>query len=397
MNNGLGKTLFYAFLVTFPFGLLVRFRIATNIYITPQDIIVFLIFIATTLQVVKKRKLISSDKFILFQILFLATGGVSLIVNSFVHNEINLAVSSLYITRYISYLSLLNIGNLFSKTGDERKTLVFIGLIFLAFGYLQYFFYYDLKYLYYLGWDNHLYRLFSTFMDPNFAGVFYSLFFIFIFFTVLQFKIARSYRELVLSFFTIIALYLTYSRTALITLLTGVISIAILKGRLWILLLVLVAFSILLATLSDTSVEGLNPFRTASSIERVISLKEGWQIFTDNPLIGTGFNAYRYALLRHGFRNPTGASLSNADAGTDNSLLFVLSTSGVIGFTFFALSYFFLLKKLYIERTKISVIPLCMIISFLAASLFLNVLFYTPILTFVFVIIALRKRIFLKS
>lgn len=397
MSVKLGKTLFYALLVAFPLGLLVRIRVAANIYITPQDLIVFLLFILTIVQVLRKKKSIVADKFILFQGLFLFTGGLSLIVNSFIHGEINLLASALYLLRYISYLSLLNIGNLLEKSGVERKSLVFVGLTVLILGYLQYFFYYDLKYLYYLGWDNHLYRLFSTFLDPNYAGVFYSLFFFFIFSRVLYFKITKSYSELVLSFFTVIALYLTYSRTALITLLAGIVSIAVFKGRLRVLLLVLLAFSILLATLSDTSIEGLNPFRTASSIERVISVKEAWQIFTDSPLIGTGFNAYRYAMVRHGFRNPTGASLSNADAGTDNSFLFVLATSGVIGVAFFVLSYFFLLKKLYGERSTISIIPFCMIVSFLAGSLFLNVLFYTPILIFVFVIIALRKRMFIKS
>jgi len=397
MSGTLGKILFFALLATFPLGLLVRFRLATNIYVTPQDILVFLLFILTTTKFFRKSRPIFSDKFILFQLLFLLIGGLSLIINSFFHSEINLLVSALYLFRYISYLSLFSIVNLIKNIGIERKILTVIGVVVLLLGYLQYFLYNDLKYLYYYGWDNHLYRLFSSFLDPNYAGVFYSLFFIFIFSPVLYLRIKQSYRELVLSFFTVIALYLTYSRTALIALLAGIVSIAVLKGKIRVLLLALAAFSILLVTLSDTSIEGLNPLRTASSIERVISVKEAWQIFTESPLIGSGFNAYRYTMIRHGFRNPTGASLSNADAGTDNSFLFVLATSGIFGFAFFALSYFFLLRKLYSERRMVGIIPYCLVISFLAASLFLNVLFYTPILTFIFVTISLRKRIFGKT
>jgi hypothetical protein len=292
------------------------------------------------------------------------------------------------------YLSLIGIGSLMGKNGDERKVLTIAGLAVVVFGYLQYFFYYDLKYLYYLGWDNHLYRLFSSFLDPNFTGMFFSLFFLFLFSKVLNSKFKKSYKELFASFFTIIALYLTYSRTALVALLAGIVSITLFKGKLPVLLLSMVAFFILLTTVSDTSIEGLNPFRTASTIERMISMKEALVISFDDPIIGSGFNAYRYAMLRHGFRNSRGAAVSNADAGTDNSFLFVTATTGIIGFVFFSLSYYFLLKKLFQERIGITIIPFCIVLSFLVGSFFLNALFYTPILIFVFTVISLRKNLF---
>ncbi len=396
MSDKVAKILLYGLLVTFPLGMLVRFKVANNIYITPQDIIVFFLFILSIVSFIRMRRNFMTDKFMLFQGLFLFTGLISLIVNAFLYKDINFLVSILYLLRYVIYLSLFNISNLFEKKGFERKILVFSGSTFLMLGFLQFFLYYDLKYLYYLGWDNHLYRLFSTFLDPNYAGVFYSLYFIFTFSDVLYKKIKQSYKELVLSFFIVIAVYLTYSRTALISFLVGIATIAILKRKLKIFLFSILAFVVLLSTLSDVSIEGLNPFRTASSVERIISVKEALTIFSDNPAIGVGFNAYRYSLIRNGFRTGVGVAMSNADAGTDNSFLFVLATTGVIGFTFFALSYLFLLKKLYAERLIVGIIPFCLTISFLASSLFLNVLFYMPILIFVFIVISLRRQVFGK-
>lgn len=394
MMQRVTRILFYLLILSLPLGLILRIKIATNIYLIPQDIFVFSIFLITTINIIKKRKFEIGNKFVVFQLLFLITGGISLIVNFFIHGDINIFTSFLYLFRYLIYISLINISNLLKKDGSEYKVLITAGLIILILGFLQYFVYNDLKYLYYLGWDNHLYRLFSTFLDPNYAGVFYGLFLLFVVSIVFRVNLNNSYKELIIAFFTLIAVYLTYSRTALITLLAGVVAIAILKRKIRMLLLALITFGILLTIVSDTSIEGLNPFRTASTIERVISIKEASQIFTESPIIGIGFNAYRYAMLRHGFRSPIGASISNADAGTDNSLLFVMATSGIVGLIFFIFSYYFLLRKLFMERLEIGIMPFCIVIAFLSGCLFLNILFYTPILIFIFTIISMRERLF---
>ena len=103
----------------------------------------------------------------------------------------------------------------------------------------------------------------------------------------------------------------------------------------------------LLFVVSDTSVEGLNPFRTVSSGERLKSFNEGVYIFEKNSVLGVGFNTYRYAQVRYSIRNQIGAAGSNADAGTDNSWLFVAATTGIVGLVFFCLSYFYLLKSFF--------------------------------------------------
>lgn len=395
MIQKVSRVLFYSLFVIYPFGLLLRVKLTTNVYILPQDILVFLLFVIAILDRIKKKDYKIKDKFILFQLAFLLVGATSLITNTLINRDVNIFISSLYLLRYTSYLNLVNIRSLIGKV-STKSLIFFSGFLLLAFGYLQYFFYYDLKYLYYFGWDNHLYRMVGTFLDPNYTGVFYSILFFVLLSPVLYLGIRRSYSFLVYSFFVVIAVYLTYSRTALVSLMLGITSISILTKKLKFLLFGVIVFFILLIAISDVSIEGLNPFRTASSIERVLSVKEATHIFFKNPILGVGFNAYRYAMVRYGLRNPLGAAMSNADAGTDNSVLFVLATTGIAGFCFFALSYFFLLKKLFNERNTLGIIPFCMLISFIAGSLFLNVLFYTPLLMFVFTVLSVRNQFFEK-
>lgn len=247
--------------------------------------------------------------------------------------------------------------------------------------------------LFYLGWDEHLYRLFSTLFDPNFAGM--SL--VIIFFLFLPKAVSKSFKRgypfIIINFFTIVAIFITYSRTALIALFVGLVVLGILNHKIKHLLILILASMILLLTVSDTSIEGLNPFRTVSTRERVRSITEVTKIISSQPLEGVGFNAFRYAQVRYGFRTSVGVALSNSDAGTDNSFLFVEATTGIAGFLFYSLSYFFLIKTLMEEHKKSNMYIVSMIFSALAGSMFLNVLFYTPFLILFFLLIALREKL----
>ena len=62
------------------------------------------------------------------------------------------------------------------------------GSLIVLLGFIQLMFYPALRNLYYLGWDEHLYRMFSTFLDPNFAGAFFVLFTLFVIDMSLRYK-----------------------------------------------------------------------------------------------------------------------------------------------------------------------------------------------------------------
>ncbi len=367
----------------FPLGLLLRIKLSANVYIVPQDIIVGIIAVMTLLYLAKRKKTPNSN-FFKFQLFFVFIGVASLIVNFFLHSDVKFIQSFLYSLRYLAYL-LLFVAPITSISVKRMKILLLLsGSIVVLIGFWQFFFYYDLYKLFYLGWDNHLYRMFSSFLDPNFAGVFFVIFLFYVLWRITSNKFEHVYKEIIIAFCTLIAMYLTFSRTALVALFAGVISFAVLKKKMKEVLLVTVLLIAFLFLISDTHVEGLNPLRIASSSKRIDSVKESLDIISKNPLFGVGFNAFRYAQLRYGYRNEKGASWSNADAGTDNSFLFAASTTGMIGITVYLVSLYYLGKDIISKQKKIRIVLLPIMISVFAASLFTNVLFYTPILTFWF-------------
>jgi len=393
MNHKIVRILVYALLLSYPFGVIFRFKILENIQVVPQDLIVFLIFIASSIFLHRIKGKKENDSFFLLQILFLASGIISLFINTLFYKDINILVGLLYAFRYFMYLNLIRVGFFFRGSSRILNGITLVGIAIIIIGFVQFFFYNNLRNLFYLGWDDHLYRLFASFFDPNFAGVFYALLFIFLGYIATVNTMEKGKIALIASFYSLIALYLTYSRTAIIALLSGILVFGIVKKRIRQVLFIFLILGAILILVSDTTVEGLNPLRTASSGERIKSISESIVIIKKNPLIGVGFDAYRYAQIRYGIREKEGASTSNADAGTDNSLLFVLATSGISGLAFFCMSYFLLIRGLLRKPSHSSTMLICMLVALFAASLFLNVLFYTPIMTFIFLLTGLRYKL----
>ena len=54
-------------------------------------------------------------------------------------------------------------------------------------------------------------------------------------------------------------------------------------------------------------------------------------VWQTSPVVGVGFNAYRYAKYQQGILNEEGLLESHSGAGADSSILFVLATTGVVG------------------------------------------------------------------
>src|SRR5258708_13426785 len=90
----------------------------------------------------------------------------------------DMLVSFLYLLRWVSFMSIFfAVIQLDQKFKKKIIWLLFAdGLLIALIGFLQFFFYPSLSNLFYLGWDNHLYRLFSSFLDPNFFFAFFLLY-----------------------------------------------------------------------------------------------------------------------------------------------------------------------------------------------------------------------------
>ncbi|HYK08733.1 MAG TPA: hypothetical protein VEW42_04525, partial [Candidatus Eisenbacteria bacterium] len=164
--------------------------------------------------------------------LFLSVVGIftlSLLINS-PHLSLNkVAISALYIIRFacfgLLYFMVKESPNVFKK---KLSTLLTIsGTLLVAGGYIQYFLYPSLRNLIYFGWDEHFYRMFGVFLDPNFFGLFLTIFFLY---SVAQlFSLKGKVKKWVLIFqialvvSIFVAIFLTYSRTTLLALFCGII------------------------------------------------------------------------------------------------------------------------------------------------------------------------------
>lgn len=387
---GLLKSLFILIIFLFAFGEVIRIPFA-GLSIKLIDVGIAALTAYWVLFGVKNLKKIKIDKKRgIPMLIFFAAALLSLVLNARFLNINELFVSSLYLTRWVAYASIIFIIPMFDNSFKKIiiKLLIFIGIFIVVLGYIQYLFYPNLRNLYYLGWDEHLYRLFSTFLDPNFAGAFFVLYFLFVLNILIDSlkKQARffSFSIGLILLFTLIAIFLTYSRSALLMLITGSFVFLFLNTKKTFAILIVVVFlSVTVLLPKAYKTEGTNFFRIASSQARLDSAKQAIEIFKEDPLFGVGFNAYRYAKDRHGFTFGDWEE-SHADAGTDNSFLFLLATVGITGFIAYLYMWFKILKINI--RSKLLIVS---VVAIFVDSLFVNSLFYSFLMFWIWILVGL--------
>ena len=123
---------------------------------------------------------------------------------------------------------------------------------------------------------------------------------------------------------------------------------------------------------------------------RVLSWKNALTIAQANPVVGVGFNNYRYAQAEGGFfdfSDPTGG---HAGSGADSSVLLVLATTGFTGLILFLASYFDIavsLLSVYVKSKSLFALSVFISISALFIhSQFVNSVFYPQFLLWVAVL-----------
>jgi len=382
-------TLFILF-SSFVLNQTLRIDLGNGIVINPLDLSVLMLVIVN-FTVNKSLRIKNIPTFIYPLFIFIAIGSIGLIINPWL-DPLQKIASFLYALRLLLYILLFI--QLYTKMRERdfvKDLMFFTGGVITFLGFFQYFFYPNLRNLYYLGWDDHLYRLFSTFLDPNFAGAYFALFCLYCLWRYLGENIYLKkimYASVGLS--SIIALFLTYSRTGMVMLIVGIVVYLSFYKKLKILFFALISLIVLFFIFAG-DLEGLNPLRSASVIARLDSLQNAFIIFLYNPVIGIGFNAYRYAQIYYGFRGGDLSLTSHADAGSDNSYLFIAATTGVIGlFLFFSFLKRIIESLLDLPR-EIKAISLSTLASIFAGSIFTNILFYTPLLLWLFLVLSVTR------
>jgi putative inorganic carbon (hco3(-)) transporter len=282
----------------------------------------------------------------------------------------------------VRFLLIFLVSILVASTYKEKVRLILLysGITIAIIGLLQFIFIPDLGFLENQGFDPHYFRTVSTFLDPNFTGAYLTL-------TLL---ILVSYRlpnkiKYPLFFIIFLALLTTFSRGAYLMFGVSFISLSILKHSTKTFILTTFLCSILL--LSFLAYQQLiatprNIDRAGSASYRFQAWEQGWQVFTNSPLLGVGFNAYRYAL--EDYRLATDSFLNTrGSSSNDSSLLSVLATTGIVGL----ISFLFFLRSLLLIGWRAhcnniyGTVFLSALVGIIIHSFFTNSLFY-PFLLF---------------
>lgn len=397
------KLFIFSIFILFPFGELLRFEIGNNITIRPLDMMILLSALwFVVLKFFNKKQTIKS-KLLKPIVCFFLVGLISLAINSIWLQTNELFASSLYLIRWISYAAIIFIILQFdTKFKKKIIALLFIdGLVILLAGYIQYFFYPSLKELYYLGWDEHMHRMFSVFFDPNFAGAFFVVYFLFVAGLLYQqIQEKKKNESIVLSivlFFTLVALLLTFSRAALLALVVGSGIFLILINKKKLILIILAAIGIFaLSFSSQFYIENINLFREASSKARLDNYAMAMKIIQDRPLLGVGFNSYRYAKESYRINSEWTNAPSHADAGVDNSFLFILATTGIFGLGAFLWIWEIILKSAYTKyKQSKNIFSLIILASFAGLGInafFINSLFFPTLMLWIWIIVGLVEE-----
>lgn len=316
-----------------------------------------------------------------------------------------------YLIRFLMYLG---IGPLIYDLLSYKKTfLKTLGLgAFISFGLIAFLGFLQLKFfpnflklgLHYAGWDPHIGRLTSTWMDPNFVGGYLALMISVVTALALYFRQKRN-RAFYLIFvglagLGLLALYLTFSRSAYLTFLAALFVVAFFKSRKLLVATVLVALlafagsarvqeRVLGAVDSAKALLGLDaqtPLDPTAEL-RVWSWSFAREIITDHPYLGIGFSRYKFEINNRGH----GLLTDHAAGGSDSSLLTLWATSGIFGLlSFLAIGFVAFVKSLRFLEThddRDSYLMAGLVGGFagmLVHSVFVNSLLYPPIMIFVY-------------
>lgn len=356
----------YLFILFFSLGQLERLSFlnqSINIYI--HEIIIFLILLLNFKKLkFKKNKLNLS--LLLLNIIFT----LSLLPNIAKYNQIQNLIAFGYLLRFYLYSFFF----IYLNTVDKniiKKSLRLFSCLVLFYSFAQYFFYPNLRNLYYLGWDPHWYRMFGLFFDTSITGIIL----VFIFFFQIFYPYKDKYLNWLLRLITFIAILLTFSRITFLVFIISLICWYLANKNYKNILIFLIVFLIGIFIVPKPTGESVNLTRTFSIESRIADNLQGLNIFFKNPILGVGYNRIGY------FKNSRSIHSKNAFA---SSFMTILVSSGIIGIIFFIN---FLFQSFIAINHKGKIILLALFLS----ALFDNTILNSFGFVILFTIIALFK------
>jgi len=235
---------------------------------------------------------------------------------------------------------------------------------------IQYFFLRDISFMEQYGFDPHTQRLAGFFLDPNFMG-----FYLVLYLYLNEYFLKNKY----LSYISVLMIFLTESRTALILLLIFLVTYLYRNFKKSLILAFISVFIFSLSSIS-TRIEHLSAPNDSSAL-RIDSWKNAYAIYEHSPYFGIGFNNYRNYLIYLNITSPENYYLNSSNY-SDSSILTILTFGGIFGFFLF-LVYLFSYSKSYQN--------LVFIIIILVGSFIVNGLFFPPLAMLIFLILNLNQ------
>lgn len=343
--------------------------ISPDIRLGFSDLAVIIIWI--TAIITRRRQLFASARTSpLFKpiVTFIGVGLLSLLLVGRQYGSIPFLVGLLYLVRWEFYALFFLPLSVLLIPDRAVKLLRYLGLALVITGIAQYIFMPDIRSLSISDWDPHYYRVVGTLLDPGFVGIL--LIFSLLIFTPEGGPLPLFHSALWAVSYT--ALALTYSRSSFLAFIAGFISVGSSRKSRRFLLSTLLLISVTLLILPRTpDGEGVKLERTSSLKARLDNWGYSLTIFKDHPILGVGFNTYRYAQKSYGFLTGPNWQVSHGGAGADSSLLFVAATTGLIGLA----AYLWYLSRLWAISSTSWAFRAGLVALFIH-SWFLNSLFY---------------------
>ncbi len=374
------KLLSALFLASLLLGQIGGIPVYPGVVIYIHDILLVILLVEGFVQYAMRGTLVKPKLFGAIA-LFTGVAVISLLANSGIFPLFSLEISGLYLVRWVFYaLSYVLVVQEFVAPWLWLLGLYLTGVGLALLGFVQFFLYPDLRNLSYLGWDPHFYRLFSTFLDPNFAGIYLVLTFCLgiYFWHAKKFRLYIALGEVV----TLLGLFLTYSRSSFLAFLAVIVVFALYKKS-WMLWAAMGAFIIAVIFFPKMPASALSLLRSDSAFARIGNWQDGIKLMGEAPVFGHGFDTLRY------LTTVAPNTISKAAAGLDSSILFVGATTGFIGLAAYGYLIFSMLK---IGRKNIVYIA-----SFVALgvdSFFVNSAFYPWILIWFWILTGVLERSF---
>jgi len=368
----------FLFLAIFPFGQIIRIG-----NLQPLD---FIVGLAALYTIVRK---LSPSKAYKHLGAFLLFASFSWTISIFIFRQIEVLYGLLYLARLTAYYFFgIYVWN-FAKKGNDRKRLLTDCLLAMSavsaiLGWIQFFTVPDIKPLFRLGWDMHLFRLVGTFLDPTFLG----LIIVFgLLASIIRLLETKNNKYLAIILFLLASLAFTYSRASYLALFAGLFIIAWYKNILRKIIIFMVILTPLLLLLPTSQNHSIKLFRTFSAVAKIDNYKTTLQIFSRSPVLGVGYNNMCIAYQKYiGVQ----AFVSHACSGSDSSLLFILTTTGIAGFMVFMSSIGKIIKSL--QKSPYPVLLTSASAALLVHSLFSNSMFYPWIMGYMVILLTLNLK-----